>query len=116
MFHIPPDKKGEDMENTLVNRLPMAVGELLARRNQNGEIIDFVWKDANAVGLAILGAPRDEIIGQSLNNLKSIFRNDELFRLIKQAVDTQTYVEDVTDIGYNNGPLCLLYTSDAADE
>ena len=48
---------------------------------------------------------RDDLIGKSIKGLTSIFRNDALFQLIKQAIDTQSYIEEVTDIGYNDGPL-----------
>ena len=93
------------MDNTLLNRLPVAAGEVHAQRDENGNIIDFVWTDINAFALAILQGTKQEIVGKSFNQLASIFKGDILFNLIKNAIKTQRYIERVTEIGYNDGPL-----------
>ena len=93
------------MDNTLLNRLPVAAGELHAQRDKNGDIIDFVWTDINAFGLAILQGTKQEIVGKSFNQLPSVFKGDILFNLIKDAIETKRYTEDVTAVGYNEGPL-----------
>ena len=93
------------MDNSFVNRLPIAAGELRAIRNSNNEIEDFVWVDANAFGIAILRREYQDIIGRSINELSVIFRNNILFDMLKEATETQSYVEQLTEIGYNEGPL-----------
>jgi len=93
------------MDNTLLNRLPVAAGEVHAQRDDNGEITDFVWTDINAFALAILQGTKEDIIGKSIGQLASVFKGDILFNLIKQAIETKRYTEDVTAIGYNEGPL-----------
>jgi len=93
------------MDNTLLNRLPVAAGEVHAQRDENGNIIDFVWTDINAFGLAILQGTQQDIIGKSIHQLANVFKDNILFNLFKQAIKTQRYTEDVTAIGYNEGPL-----------
>ena len=93
------------MENSLLNRLPVAAGELRAIRNSDNEIEDFVWLDVNAFGIAILRREYDDVIGHSMKELSSIFRHNILFEMLKEATETQSYVEQVTEIGYSEGPL-----------
>jgi len=62
------------MENNLVNRLPVAAGEVRAKRDQSGSIVDFVWTDINAFGLAILQGQKSDIIGKSITQLGDVFK------------------------------------------
>jgi PAS domain S-box-containing protein len=93
------------MNNTLLNRLPIAAGELQAQRNGRGDIVDFVWTDINAFGLAIIGADKTDVIGGALTQLTGVFRDNTLFDLLKAAVETQKYSENVTPISYNESAL-----------
>ena len=93
------------MQNSFVNRLPIAAGELRAIRNSSNEIEDFVWVDVNAFGLAILRREYQDLIGRSLSEFSSIFHGHILFDMLKEATETQSYAEQVTQIDYNGGPL-----------
>ena len=93
------------MQNSFVNRLPIAAGELRAIRNSSNEIEDFVWADVNAFGLAILRREYQDLIGRSLSEFSSIFHGHILFDMLKEATETQSYAEQVTQIDYNEGPL-----------
>lgn len=92
------------MENTLLNRTPIAVGELRGIRGDTGEISDFEWLDLNAAGNAILGLDCGEIKGQRMSQMVKVFRKRHIYQMMLAAIATQKHVEDITPIGYNGGP------------
>jgi PAS domain S-box-containing protein len=71
---------------------------LAAARDAAGEIFDFRILDVNAAGLALVGAKREEVLGQLLCELWPINRTGGFFDRYKRVVETGVPLEEEFNI------------------
>ena len=63
-------------------------------RDKSGQILDFVFIDANSQGEAMLSLPKDKIIGKKLCDLLPINRTDGFFEKYVRVVETQKVLQE----------------------
>ncbi len=67
---------------------------LHGERDAAGEIADFVFDEVNPRGVAVLGLPKDAIVGRKLREIVAISRGSALFKGYVHVAETRETLDD----------------------